>query len=40
MVVEQDVTYGATVVPPVESVAAGLKYLQQISLAFDGSRAL
>ena len=40
MVVEQDVTYGATVVPPVESVAASLKYLQQVSLAFDGSKAL
>jgi inosose dehydratase len=31
MVVEQDVTYGATVVPPVESVAASLKYLQEVS---------
>ena len=40
MVVEQDVTYGATVVPPVESVAASLKYLQQVSLALDGSKAL
>ena len=40
MVVEQDVTYGATVVPPVESVAASLKYLQQASLAFDRSKAL
>jgi inosose dehydratase len=40
MVVEQDVTYGATVVPPVESVAASLKYLQQVSSAFDGSRAV
>ena len=27
MVVEQDVTFGATLVPPVESVAASLKYL-------------
>jgi inosose dehydratase len=33
MVVEQDVTYGATVVPPVESVAASLKYLQQVTAA-------
>jgi inosose dehydratase len=31
MVVEQDVTYGATVVSPVESVAASLKYLLQVS---------
>jgi sugar phosphate isomerase/epimerase len=30
-VVEQDVTFGATVVPPVESVAASLKYLLQAS---------
>ncbi|HTZ58491.1 MAG TPA: TIM barrel protein [Acidobacteriaceae bacterium] len=39
MVVEQDVTYGATVVPPVESVAASLRYLQQVCSVFDGSRA-
>jgi inosose dehydratase len=39
MVVEQDVTYGATVIPPVESVAASLKYLQQVAAAFDGSKA-
>jgi sugar phosphate isomerase/epimerase len=39
MVVEQDVTYGATVVPPVESVAASLKYLQQAALAFEGPKA-
>ena len=32
MVVEQDVTYGATVVPPVESVAASLRYLQQVAM--------
>jgi inosose dehydratase len=31
MVVEQDVTFGATLVPPVESVAASLKYLLQAS---------
>jgi inosose dehydratase len=30
MVVEQDVTFGATEIPPVESVAASLKYLQQV----------
>jgi inosose dehydratase len=40
MVVEQDVTYGATVVPPAESVAASLKYLQQVSSAFEGSKAV
>ena len=39
MVVEQDVTYGATAVPPVESVAASLRYLQQVCSVFDGSRA-
>ncbi len=36
MVVEQDVTFGATVVPPVESVAASLKYLLQTSAPFNG----
>jgi inosose dehydratase len=35
MVVEQDVTYGATVVPPVESVAASLKYLMDVSGALS-----
>lgn len=30
MVVEQDVKFGATTIPPVESVAASLKYLQAI----------
>jgi inosose dehydratase len=39
MVVEQDVTYGATVIPPVESVAASLKYLQEASAPFAGSPA-
>jgi inosose dehydratase len=39
MVVEQDVTYGATIVPPVESVAASLRYLQQVLSAFEGSKA-
>ena len=38
MVVEQDVTYGATVVPPVESVAASLKYLQKVAAGFDESK--
>ena len=37
MVVEQDVTYGATVVPPVESVAASLKYLQEVSALSFGT---
>jgi inosose dehydratase len=37
MVVEQDVTYGATVIPPVESVAASLKYLLKASA--DGNVA-
>jgi inosose dehydratase len=27
MVIEQDVTFGATVIPPAESVAKGLRYL-------------
>jgi inosose dehydratase len=40
MVVEQDVTYGATVVPPVESVAASLRYLQEVAAAFDESKVL
>jgi inosose dehydratase len=30
MVVEQDVTYGATKIPPVESVTASLRYLQKM----------
>jgi inosose dehydratase len=38
MVVEQDVTYGATVVPPVESVAASLKYLQGVAAPFEDSK--
>jgi len=40
MVVEQDVTYGATVVPPVESVAASLRYLQEVAAAFDEPKVL
>jgi inosose dehydratase len=31
MVVEQDVKFGATILPPVESIAASLRYLQQVS---------
>ncbi len=38
MVVEQDVTFGATLVPPVESVAAGLKYLEEVAATFDQSK--
>jgi inosose dehydratase len=30
MVVEQDVKYGATLVPPAESIAASLKYLRGV----------
>ena len=30
MVIEQDVTFGATVVPPAESVAASLRYLKSV----------
>jgi inosose dehydratase len=36
MVVEQDVKFGATIVPPVESVAASLRYLEQVVGALDG----
>ena len=31
MVVEQDVKFGATVIPPVESIAASLRYLQSVT---------
>jgi sugar phosphate isomerase/epimerase len=31
MVVEQDVKFGATVVPPAQSIAASLKYLQSVT---------
>ena len=30
MVIEQDVKFGATVIPPAESVAASLRYLQRV----------
>jgi inosose dehydratase len=39
MVVEQDVTYGETVTPPVESVAASLKYLQGAAAPFEELKA-
>jgi inosose dehydratase len=35
MVVEQDVKFGATVLPPVESIAASLRYLQQVVGGLD-----
>jgi inosose dehydratase len=35
MVVEQDVKFGATVVPPAESIAASLKYLRNVANQFD-----
>jgi sugar phosphate isomerase/epimerase len=37
MVVEQDVKFGATTRPPVESVAASLKYLNKIVSQLDAS---
>lgn len=39
MVIEQDVKFGATVIPPAESVAASLRYLQGIVAEMDGVRA-
>jgi inosose dehydratase len=36
MVVEQDVKFGATILPPVESIAASLRYLQQVVGGLDG----
>jgi inosose dehydratase len=36
MVVEQDVKFGATILPPVESIAASLRYLQQVVGRLDG----
>jgi inosose dehydratase len=35
MVVEQDVKFGATKIPPVESIAASLRYLNQTVAALD-----
>ncbi len=34
MVVEQDVKFGATVIPPVESIAASLRYLQSVTTQY------
>lgn len=39
MVIEQDVKFGATIIPPVESVAASLRYLKGIVAEMDGVRA-
>jgi inosose dehydratase len=39
MVIEQDVKFGATVVPPAESVAASLRYLHGIVADMAGARA-
>ena len=39
MVIEHDVKFGATVIPPAESVAASLRYLQGIVAEMDGVRA-
>jgi inosose dehydratase len=36
MVVEQDVKFGATILPPVESIAASLRYLEQVVGGLDG----
>jgi len=36
MVIEQDVKFGATIIPPAESVAASLRYLQGIVAEMDG----
>jgi inosose dehydratase len=35
MVVEQDVKFGATLIPPVESIASSLKYLQEVVQRLD-----
>jgi inosose dehydratase len=39
MVIEQDVKFGATVVPPAESVAASLRYLKGVVAEMDGVAA-
>ncbi len=36
MVVEQDVKFGATILPPVESIAASLRYLEEVVGGLDG----
>ena len=38
-VVEQDVKFGETAIPPAESVAASLKYLHGVVSSLDGARA-
>jgi inosose dehydratase len=38
-VVEQDVKFGDTAIPPAESVAASLQYLQSVVNTLDGARA-
>jgi inosose dehydratase len=38
MVIEQDVKFGATVIPPAESVAASLRYLCGVVRELDGAR--
>ena len=40
MVIEQDVKFGATVVPPAESVAASLRYLKGVVAEMDGAAAV
>ena len=39
MVVEQDVKFGATAVPPVESIAASPRYLRRVVAELDGAAA-
>ena len=39
MVVEQDVKFGATTIPPVESIAASLRYLRSVVAELDASVA-
>jgi sugar phosphate isomerase/epimerase len=39
MVIEQDVKFGATVIPPAESVAASLRYLQGVVAEMAGVRS-
>ena len=40
MVVEQDVKFGATVIPPVESVAASLRYLEKVAAPYNEPKSL
>jgi inosose dehydratase len=39
MVIEQDVKFGATVIPPAESVAASLRYLRGVVHELEGAAA-